>query len=486
MRFPITRAATAATLTCMLLAGGAPGATAAPGAGPGQDKPADVGTIQRELDNHGPSAKVMIAAHRADWRATAENSLASIEAAIENGAEIIELDVQLTADGVPVLMHDSTVDRTTLESGPVNSFTAEDITELRLLDHMGRDDNAVLTGETVPTLEAAMELVRGRAMVNVDKGWDKRHEIADVLRKTGTEDHAIMKGAPTVEAAVDFMRKNPAIRYAHILEDENVQDAFAFPQDAQPTVWEVVFNDPADAQAQAQYLEKVSGTGRIWVNTMWDSLAAGNTDEASIRRADGLGWHNLTENYRTTILQTDNVEAMDYWRDGGPLHLWEREANSIRIQPETDIVEEHSSDTDANRCASTSPHLAKVDVCDGTTFNHTRNALALSHTAPGETVTMRFNVKKAGLYDVLVRTGGQHADAGRIKFLWDGEKGALHDVQHTSHLGILMQDEVERRYFTAGAHTVTLELVQDHRQDFTLDYVQLDAVGKGARPAQDR
>lgn len=457
---------------------GSSAAFAAPGDNPGKNKAADIAAIERQIDNTGPSAKVLVTAHRADWRDAAENSLAAIEAAIQNGADIIELDVQLTSDGVPVLMHDTTVDRTTRQSGRVDSFTAAQITTFRLLDHMGRDADARLTDQAVPTLEEAMKLVKGRAMVNLDKGWQFREEIAQVLKTTGTENHAIVKGAPAVEEAVAFMRAHPAIRYAHILNDNNVGDAFAFPADAMPVVWEVVFNTTDDAQAQKSYLDRVAKTGRVFINTMWDSLAAGNTDEASLRQADGLGWDNLVKNYRATILQTDNVAAMDYWRDGGPLHHWERQpgANSIRVQPETDIVEALSTDTDLNRCAATTPHLSRVDVCDGSTFNHTRGALALAHTEPGETVTMRFDVKKAGTYAVLVRTGGQHADAGQIQFLWDGAPGALHNVQHTSHLGILMQDKVETRYFPKGAHTVTLKLTEGHRQYFTLDYVQLDHV----------
>jgi glycerophosphoryl diester phosphodiesterase len=60
-----------------------------------------------------------------------ENTIESIEAAIEAGATMVEFDVQLSADDVPVLMHDDTLDRTTTGRGCVSAST---LAELRMLD----------------------------------------------------------------------------------------------------------------------------------------------------------------------------------------------------------------------------------------------------------------------------------------------------------------------------------------------------------------
>lgn len=429
------------------------------------------------IKNPGASDRVLIASHRGDWRDAPENSLAAIETAVANGAEIIELDVHLSSDGIPVLMHDDTIDRPTREEGRVDAYTAEALGEIRLLNHMGRDDNAELTSETIPTLEQAIELIDGRTVINIDKGWAARHEIVEVLERTGTQNLTIMKGAPSVEEATDFMRAHPDVHYAHIL-NQNSADAFAFPADATPEVWEVVFRNGTEPQAQPEFLDVLSQTGHVWINSLWDSLAAGNTDEASLRDSTDLGWQNLVDDYSASIIQTNNVAAMNYWRAGGAMNLWEQlpDGRSIRIQPETSIIEDKSEDSDENLCAATSPQYERVDVCDGSTFNHTRNALALAHTAPGEIVTMQFDVETAGTYEVVVRTGGQHADAGKIQFYWNNQPGAFHDVRHTSHLGIFMQDVVETREFATGTQTVTMVLPADYRQYFNLDYVQLNRI----------
>lgn len=80
-----------------------------------------------------------------------ENTLRSIERAIDLGAELVEVDVQRTADGHLVLMHDKRVDRTTDGSGYVRDLT---LAQIRALDAGG--------GERVPTLGEALAAARGR------------------------------------------------------------------------------------------------------------------------------------------------------------------------------------------------------------------------------------------------------------------------------------------------------------------------------------
>lgn len=84
-----------------------------------QHTPGDPAFAKRhsELLDHSSTAEKMIGAHRGQWRDFPENSLPGITEAIADGAEIVEIDVRLTADGVPVLMHDETVDRTTNGTG---------------------------------------------------------------------------------------------------------------------------------------------------------------------------------------------------------------------------------------------------------------------------------------------------------------------------------------------------------------------------------
>lgn len=94
--------------------------------------------------------------HRGAKENAPENTLASIREAARQGARWVEVDVMLTRDRRPVLIHDDTLDRTTTGSGPVPLL---DLDEMRQLD-AGRWFDAGFVGERVPTLEEAVALVR--------------------------------------------------------------------------------------------------------------------------------------------------------------------------------------------------------------------------------------------------------------------------------------------------------------------------------------
>ncbi|MCQ8894059.1 MAG: glycerophosphodiester phosphodiesterase [Methanolinea sp.] len=116
-------------------------------------------------------ASVMdIIGHRGAAAAAPENTLSAVRLGMEC-ADYVEVDVRLSRDHVPVIMHDPTVDRTTNGSGRVGEFTAAD---LRLLD-AGK-------GEHVPTLEEVCLLVGGKSGLCIEiKEPGSELEVCGVL-----------------------------------------------------------------------------------------------------------------------------------------------------------------------------------------------------------------------------------------------------------------------------------------------------------------
>jgi glycerophosphoryl diester phosphodiesterase len=106
----------------------------------------------------------LIIAHRGASAYAPENTLASFNLAIEQQADAIELDVKLSADGVPVIIHDASVDRTTDGHGKVAKLT---LAELRQLD-AGSFFSETFRGEKIPTLEEVFEAVGKRIPINVE------------------------------------------------------------------------------------------------------------------------------------------------------------------------------------------------------------------------------------------------------------------------------------------------------------------------------
>ncbi|KAJ3614727.1 hypothetical protein NHX12_018298 [Muraenolepis orangiensis] len=94
-------------------------------------------------------------AHRGGGHDAPENTIAAIRQASENGAEGVELDLEFSSDGVPILMHDDTVDRTTNGSGPLGQISFSELSKLdAAAKHRLREKFA---GERIPTLEEAVE-----------------------------------------------------------------------------------------------------------------------------------------------------------------------------------------------------------------------------------------------------------------------------------------------------------------------------------------
>ncbi len=92
-----------------------------------------------------------------------ENTLAGIRAALALAVDGIEFDVRCSADGVPVLIHDETLDRTTDGSGPVSELA---YAQLRALD--AGDRYAAFAGERIPSLREAIDLAAGRCLLVIE------------------------------------------------------------------------------------------------------------------------------------------------------------------------------------------------------------------------------------------------------------------------------------------------------------------------------
>ena len=108
----------------------------------------------------------LVIAHRGDSAHRPENTLASFAGALTTGAALVELDVQLTADGELVVIHDPLLERTTTGSGDVRRMTLAAVRAVSA-GYPARCGDAWM-GERVPTLAEALTLLRDRARVLIE------------------------------------------------------------------------------------------------------------------------------------------------------------------------------------------------------------------------------------------------------------------------------------------------------------------------------
>ena len=137
--------------------------------------------------------KPYVMAHRGNRVACPENTLAAFQRALDEGADILETDLHLTADGVFVCIHDATVDRTTNGSGTVSAMTLAEIKTLSAAYGSPEFENervptlAELAAILSPGVPLALELKADQFIVA-----DVCHRLVSELDQVGLRDRTVV------------------------------------------------------------------------------------------------------------------------------------------------------------------------------------------------------------------------------------------------------------------------------------------------------
>jgi glycerophosphoryl diester phosphodiesterase len=167
--------------------------------------------------------QVKVTAHRGNARAAPENTLSAMRKAIESGADYAEMDVQLTADGKVVLLHDRDLKRVAGLSRRLDELSYDEVQRL----DVGRWFDPAFAGERVPTLAEVIDLCRGKIRLNIELkffGPDRRlaRKVAELLRERDFERDCLVTSLE-YDALLEAKRHNPRLRtgltIAHALGD---------------------------------------------------------------------------------------------------------------------------------------------------------------------------------------------------------------------------------------------------------------------------
>jgi glycerophosphoryl diester phosphodiesterase len=237
------------------------------------------------------SARVLVTAHRAAHDVHPENSMAAIERAITLGVDIIEIDTRLTKDGVPVLMHDDSVDRMTDGKGKVKDLTFAEIRQLHLKGADGKP-----TDQRVPTLSEALRAAKGRVLVDLDLKTGDLEPIVSRVIETDMLDQALF-----FNGNYAFLEKFRAIAPSLLVfpRAHSTEQAAAASSSLKPEAIHIDdgFNTEATRKAA------LASDSRLWINALGDPdklVAQGKAKEA----IDPLLAHGAS------MIQTDHPAAV--------------------------------------------------------------------------------------------------------------------------------------------------------------------------------
>ncbi|WP_342498910.1 glycerophosphodiester phosphodiesterase family protein [Bacillus sp. FSL R5-0820] len=161
-----------------------------------------------------------IIAHRGSSSAAPENTIAAFDVAVEQGADYIELDVQMTMDQHVVVIHDDTVDRTTNGNGLVKSYTLD---QLKKLD-AGSWFDQQYTNERIPTLQEILERYSQRIGILIEIKHPKRQigiekAVARIINRFSYSRHIIIQSFD-VHALQRIKAFAPSLRTALIIKPD--------------------------------------------------------------------------------------------------------------------------------------------------------------------------------------------------------------------------------------------------------------------------
>lgn len=248
------------------------------------------------------SKKVLVVAHRGDWRNAPENSLQAFKNCIEMGVDMIEIDLKKTKDNQLVIMHDNTIDRTTDGTGKPSDYTLKEIRQFHLKNGLGRP-----TFHTIPTLEEVLNLAKGKILINIDKGYDYFQEVYALLVKTETVNQVVIKSNyPYNQVKTENREILDKVIYMPIVnlnhpEAEIFIDGYKI---LKPIAIECCFNEVTPEVIRLLKKVKVNGS-KIWLNSLWPSLNAGHDDDRAVELEEpNQSWGWLLEQ-GASLIQTD-------------------------------------------------------------------------------------------------------------------------------------------------------------------------------------
>lgn len=259
------------------------------------------------------SDQIMVIAHRGDWRNAPENSLQAIQNSIEIGVDMVEIDIRETKDGQLVLMHDSSIDRTTNGKGAVKDWTLENLKTLNLVDGSGS-----VTAHKIPTLEEVLLLSKDKILINLDKSYNLFDKCYEIIKKTGTFKQVVIKGAKT--------RKQVESEYGHYLDEVHFMPIIRLSnRNAKATIDDYInhrlpiafeFIVPRDSLRLIGSFDNIRKKGAsVWMNSFRKQHNGGHDDEKAALDPTVYDWY--IEN-NINMIQTDRPELLiNYLREKG-------------------------------------------------------------------------------------------------------------------------------------------------------------------------
>ncbi|MBE6609036.1 MAG: glycerophosphodiester phosphodiesterase family protein [Ruminococcaceae bacterium] len=264
--------------------------------------------------------KMIIVAHRGVWSGNVPcNTIPAFNAALTQGADMIEIDVDMSADGKLFIFHPGMEKVFLNTDNKLGETTADEIMKFRYYNF----DNTP-TQYGLNTFEEILEEYKDKCYINVDKFWLYPREVTEMIRRHGMMDQILVKTSPADKYLDIIETYCPDVQYMAIVsKPEDIERVKA--RKLNYIGNEVIFSTDESPFASLEFIEEQHKNSLlVWCNSIVYNyravLSAGHNDDISAAGDPDNGWGWIADR-GFDFMQTDwPLMAIDYLKKTGKLY----------------------------------------------------------------------------------------------------------------------------------------------------------------------
>ncbi len=232
------------------------------------------------------------------------NTLTSYEIALKQGADMLETDLNMTADGSLVIFHPGMEKPHLGQEVHIEQMTYEQVKELRYTNF----DN-VPTQFGVESFDAFLETFKGRCFINIDKFWGHPREIYEAIKRHDMLDQCLVKSTINEQVLSVLEAVAPELSFMPVVQETHPYHEELLNRNINYVGVEVLFKQEDSPLAGETFAEQMHRDNTlVWVNSIIyntkKQLSGGHSDDTAFTESMEYGWGWLADR-GFDLIQTD-------------------------------------------------------------------------------------------------------------------------------------------------------------------------------------
>ena len=247
--------------------------------------------------------KMLIVAHRCTPGGNIPcNTIASYEIALDQGADMIEVEVDMTRDGVLIIFHPN-MEKAHLDY-PLSDMTWELLSKLRFVNI---DNTPTQLG--ICKFDDFLDHFNARCFININNFWEHPQEIYETLRAHNMIDQVVIKSTVSDDVLTVLTTLAPELPFIPVVSQTHPFHEALMHMNINYVGVEVLFSEESMEVASPEFIERMHRDGKlVWVNSIIynvkKQLTAGHSDDTALTESKDKGWGRLADR-GFDIIKTD-------------------------------------------------------------------------------------------------------------------------------------------------------------------------------------